>query len=139
MSVASMFAPLLAQVALTFALMFWMGFCRFGCLNRGETKVSDIALGQKAWPEQATKAANNYGNQFELPVLFFAAGAVALATRTYDIVFVALAWHFVAFRIIHTIIHTTSNGVTLRFYAFLAGALVLLAMWVYLAAVILFA
>jgi hypothetical protein len=39
-------------------------------LVSGETKISNIALGQKNRPDPAPQVGNCYRNQFELPVLF---------------------------------------------------------------------
>lgn len=125
--------PVLVQVALTFALQIWMGRERIGALQRREARIPDIALGQHAWPERATKVANAYHNQLELPVLFYAVAAFALTTSRVDIVLIALAWVFVALRILHAYIHTTHNIVRKRFYVFLIGAVVLMAMWAYFA------
>ena len=121
------------QVALTFVLLFWMAGTRTGSIRRGETKIRDIALGQPAWDSRSTQIANCYGNQFELPVLFFAVVAFAMITRKADLIFVILAWLFVLTRLAHAYIHTTSNHVPTRARAFFAGALILIIMWVYFA------
>jgi hypothetical protein len=64
---------------------------------------------------------------------------VALFTRKADTVFVVLEWLFVLSRLAHAAIHTTGNDLRRRFLAFLAGALILLVMWLLLAARILLA
>lgn len=125
--------PVLVQVALTFVLQVWMARERVGAIQRGETRISDIALGQRAWPQRATQVANSYHNQFELPVLFYVLVTFALMTSRVDTVLVALAWVFVILRLWHVQIHTTHNNVRQRFYAFASGAVVLMAMWVYFA------
>ena len=122
--------PLLVQVALTFVLLFAMAGARFGALSRREVKVGDIALGQRAWPTRPTQIANAYHNQLELPVLFYLLVVLVIVTNTSNSALVALAWVFVATRILHAFIHTTSNFVRYRFYAYLAGVFVLIAMWV---------
>jgi hypothetical protein len=43
--------------------------------------------------------------------------------------FVTLAWLFVALRIIHAIIHVTTNQVRQRGLAYIAGVIVLALMW----------
>ncbi len=85
------------------------------------------------------QVSNAFANQFELPVLFYAVVGLALATRQGDTLFVGLAWLFVLTRIVHAGIYATSNVVIRRFQAFLAGALVLLAMWFVFAVKILLA
>ena len=99
-----------------------------------EVRVGDISLGQKAWPTKPTQIANTYSNQFELPVLFYAVVTLALITRQADFLFVVLAWVFVASRLVHAAIYTTTNNIMRRFQAFVFGALVLMAMWIVFAA-----
>jgi len=137
MSVASLLAPVFVQVFLTFALLIWTGSARVGALKRREVKLGDIALGSDAWPTRVKQISNSFHNQLELPLLFYVLVALVLITRKTDIVLVALAWAFVALRLVHVAVHTTSNVVTTRFYIFISGMLVLLAMWIYFAAQIL--
>jgi hypothetical protein len=126
--------PVFVQVALTLFLQLWMGRERIAALQRRETRIPDIALGQRAWPQRATQVANAFHNQLELPVLFYFLAAFALITSRVDAVLVALAWVFVALRYWHAYIHTTHNIVRRRFFVFFAGLVVLIAMWAYFAA-----
>ncbi|MBJ6127610.1 MAPEG family protein [Microvirga splendida] len=130
MSISAVILPVLVQVGLTFILLFWMGRTRVGHLRSGEVRVKDVALGERNWPARVTQIQNAYHNQFELPVLFYALVALALITRQADMLFVAMAWLFVASRLVHAAIHTTSNKISRRFMAFLVGVLILAAMWV---------
>ena len=134
MQATAILYPVLVQVALTFFLQLWMGRERVSAVQRRETRIPDIALGQRAWPERATKVANAFHNQLELPFLFYFLVAFALITSRVDAVLVALAWVFVGLRLWHAFIHTTHNRVPRRFYVFFAGAVALMAMWVYFAA-----
>lgn len=129
MTVQSVLLPLFVQVALTFVLLFWMGSARVASLRKGEVRIRDIALGQPAWPQRATQIGNAYHNQLQLPVLFFTLVTLALITKQADLLFVILSWVFVALRLVHAAIHVSTNYVPRRFYAFLAGAAVLAAMW----------
>ncbi|HWL05395.1 MAG TPA: MAPEG family protein [Xanthobacteraceae bacterium] len=129
MTIQAVLAPLFVQVALTFALLLWMGSRRVGAIQRGEVAAGDIALGQKNWSERTLQVGNAFQSQFELPLLFYVLIILAWITRQADLLFVVMAWLFVAFRIIHAVIHTTSNRVSQRFLVFLLGAAVLVAMW----------
>jgi hypothetical protein len=137
MNVPSILAPVFVQVLLTFALLFWMGRSRFAALRGKEVRVGEIALGERNWPPRVLQIANAYHNQFELPVLFYAAVAFALITRQAGFVFVILSWLYVATRFVHAYIYTTSNVLVWRFRIFLVGALILMAMWILLAVQIL--
>ena len=78
-------------------------------------------------------ARHNFRNQFETPVLFYAAVLTALVTGAGDIVVLALAWIFVASRLAHAWIHLTTNKVLHRFSAFCVGLVALIFMWIWLA------
>jgi hypothetical protein len=133
MTVQTILLPVFVQVALTFAMLFWMASARTRSVKSGETKIRDIALGQSAWPTRAQQISNNYASQFQVPVLFYLVVILALFTRTADLIFVVLTWLFVLARIAHTYVHTTSNHVPTRFNVFAVGVFVLIAMWVYFA------
>ncbi len=139
MSLQSVLLPVFVQVALTFGLLFAMGRSRVAAVRRGEVKVRDVALGQRNWPERETQLSNAFDNQFQLPVLFYVLVVLALIARKADLLFVVLSWAFVVLRLAHAAIHITSNVVRRRFYVYLAGALVLLVMWLIVAVRILWA
>lgn len=130
MSIFAVLLPVFVQVGLTFALLLWLGRSRVATLKAGEVKMGDIALGERNWPKRLLQIQNAYQNQFELPVLFYALVVLALMTRKADLIFVVLAWMFVASRLVHAYIHTTSNKVIRRFQAFVAGFLILAVMWI---------
>ena len=133
MTVQMVLLPVFVQVALTFAMLFWMASARTRSVKSGETKIRDIALGQSAWPTRAQQISNNYASQFQIPVLFYVIVILALFTRTADFIFVVLSWLFVLARIAHTYVHATSNHVPTRFNVFAVGVFVLIAMWVWFA------
>lgn len=130
MTATSILLPVLVQIGLTFFLQFWMAYERISALRRREVRVPDIALGERAWPERATQISNAFHNQLELPLLFYVLVALALVTGRADGTLVWMAWLFVILRFVHALIHTTGNRVQPRFYAYVAGSLVLLAMWI---------
>jgi hypothetical protein len=139
MTVQMVLLPVFVQVALTFALLVWMGRARMSSVRRGETKVRDIALRQPAWPAQATQISNCFDSQLQLPLLFYVLVILAWVTRQADLVFVVMAWLFVLARLAHAYVHTTSNHVPTRFWVFAVGMLVLLLMWIIFAIRILIA
>jgi hypothetical protein len=129
MTVQAILAPLFVLVALTFALLVWMGAVRIAAVRRGEVRIKEISLGQSAWPPRVQQISNCFHNQFQLPMLFYVLTILALFLRKADLLFVLMAWVFVVLRILHAWVHVTSNHVGRRFQAFAAGAVVLLLMW----------
>lgn len=76
------------------------------------------------------QAADNFRNLFEVPVLFYTLGAVALATHHIPGWLVPGAWLFVALRVLHTGIHCTYNKVVHRLGVFLSGFGLLVGLWI---------
>lgn len=81
-------------------------------------------------PEFISKSTRHLSNLFEVPVLFYAGGAVYLALGITDMFPVYCAWAYVGLRLIHTIIHLGYNNVLHRLLAFASSNLCLLAMWI---------
>lgn len=130
MSLATVFAPVFVQVALTFALLFWAGSVRVAAVRTGAVKMRDVALRQPNWPPRAMQITNAYENQLELPVLFYLLVTIAFFTAHMTATLVVLSWLFVVSRLLHALIHVTTNEVRRRFFVFAAGAMILLLMWV---------
>jgi hypothetical protein len=124
--------PVFGQVLITFAVLVVMGGRRRAALVSKATRMKDIALGQDAWPEDATKAAKNFSNQFEVPVLFYAVAAFALVTKSVDAWMLGFAALFVVARAIHASIHLGGNIVMNRAYAYFVSVAAVLGMWVLL-------
>ena len=122
MSLQMVLLPVLVQVGLTFFLLLWTARARRNAPVRGEARSDGGSV-----------------DQFEIPVLFYVLIAIALPLRRVDLVLVMLSWVFVVTRFAHAGILVTSNDGRNRSLAWLAGALVLLAMWVYFALKILLA
>lgn len=130
--------PVFVQVLLTFVLQLWMRKERVGAIKRGEVSFKDISLRQPAWPPRVTQVSNAFHNQLETPVLFYAVAAFLMVTSQVSLIFVVLAWLFVAARLFHAYIHTGPNKQPYRFYGYAAGSLVLMVMWILFAVRILF-
>ena len=85
-----------------------------------------------------SRAADNFRNLFETPVLFYVACLVVFSAGLIGATYVALAWGYVAARYTHSYIHCTSNVVMRRFYAFVASCAILVGMWLMVAYQLLF-
>lgn len=139
MALKPLLLPLLAQVVLTFVVMFRMYAARVAEF-RAKRIHPDSVPTRAAFRAQLTDSANsadNFSNLFETPVLFYVAILLALVLLVTDPLLVMLAWLYVLCRVVHSLIHTTYNRVMHRFYAFSASVFVLMVIWVRLAAVIL--
>lgn len=128
----SILKPVLVQVGLTFVLLFWMGKERFAAVRAGKILRGDPGV-RPVWPGRAGVVSNAFHNQLEMPVLFYAVVVFAMLTNTVDGYLTALAWSYVAARLVHALIHTTYNKIVHRFLVYLVSNFILLAMWVHLA------
>jgi hypothetical protein len=131
----AIYIPGFAMVLLT-AIVWWrMYTMRIAQMKRERIHPQKVATSaQAAALLTDSRAADNFRNLFELPVLFYFALVVADRLGRVDGVSVALAWLFVALRIVHSGIHVTYNRVMHRFIAYVAGGVALWLLWLYLAA-----
>ena len=121
--------PAFLHVAWVYALLMRMGRARVAAVRSGKVTLEEIALDGSRWPDPIRKFSNNYDNQFQLPVLFYGLLPLLIVTDKVDGFTVALAWVFLASRILHSLIHTGGNTVLKRGQAFLIGFLALGLMW----------
>lgn len=122
--------PAFALVLLTFIVWLRMFVVRIGEMRRLRISPQSVATSAKAAERFVdTRAADNFRNLFELPVLFYAAIATAFATGAVDSLVLVLAWLFVAARAAHSLIQCGYNRVMHRFGAYAAGAWTLWLLW----------
>ena len=93
-------------------------------------------LSQDGWPKQARAASNNFSNQFEVPVLFYALGLLALWLKVVGPLVVVCAWVFVLSRIAHALAHCGSNDLRYRAPAYFVGVAAVLVLLVDVAVVV---
>lgn len=117
MMIQGILLPVFVLVGLTFALLFWTG-----------RRPSWFAPGRTG----ADAGAAIY-DPLQLVTLFYVLVAMALPLRQADLVMVLLAWVFVITRFVYAGVLVSSQSERNRSTAYIAGALVLLAMWVYFA------
>lgn len=123
--------PALASMGLTFAVGFTMLRLRFLAVGRGEVNPRYFLLnrGGKV-PEYVARVEQNYSNQLELPMLFYALALMLYVTGSVNTPQLTLAWAFIATRVAHAAIHITVNRLRWRMIAFVSGAVILLSSWV---------
>ncbi|QGW65446.1 hypothetical protein GOY17_11310 [Lysobacter soli] len=124
------FMPAVAMVTLTFVVWWRMYVVRIGQMKRERIHPQAVATSAQSSARLTDScAADNFRNLFELPVLFYMALVVAAITGQVNATTIALAWAFVLLRIVHSAIHCTYNKVMHRFYAYVAGGMVLWLLW----------
>ncbi len=129
MSIQAVLLPLFVEVVLTFVLLVRMADLNRQAVLRGQVKLQDVALREPGWPARNLQVRNAFQNQLETPVLFYVLTILAWMTRHADLLFVVMAWIYVALRIVHAGVHVTDNYVPRRGAVFLASMVVLALMW----------
>lgn len=132
MTPTAIFWPVIAQVALTYAIYALISRRRIAAIKAGDASVSQFRENQNE-PPQSRFVRNNLENQFELPMLFFAACIIAFVIGSAGLAMIALAWVFVLSRIGHAYVHVTTNRIRHRRPLFITGFLALAAMWALIA------
>ncbi|MFT3996686.1 MAG: MAPEG family protein [Asticcacaulis sp.] len=123
--------PVGALAALTFAMLLAMLITRLRAVKAREVSPRDFALGEtERVPRHCRLINRNYSSLLELPVLFYVVCGLMIEARAVSDVQLGLAWAFVGFRLLHSLIHVTINHVLWRLLAFGASVVVLAAMWV---------
>jgi hypothetical protein len=130
MATNSIYLPALAMVLLTFVVWWWMYFMRIGQMKRERIHPQSVATSAQVTAKLTdSRAADNFRNLFELPVLFYLAVAVAAQAELVTTPVLVLAWLFVVLRIAHSWIQCTYNKVMHRFYVYIAGGMVMWVLW----------
>lgn len=128
------------QVLLTSLIMIVMGRRRFAAAKQRQFPLSAFRTMDLAGAnESVITAARSFDNQFQMPILFYVVSILLLVMDGHrqlveqapllDGIFVGLAWFFVALRLLHAVIHLTSNHVRARFNSFLMSCIVLWIIW----------
>ena len=125
--------PVLAQILLMLLGLVWLGYLRVRDVQQKRVYVKAIAVSSAGWREEIQKVSNNFNNQFQVPVLFFVLCLLVMLLKTGSLLFVGLAWGFVASRVLHSLIHITYNNVLHRFVVYLTGVAIVAVMAAYVA------
>ena len=125
-----MLAPVLALVGWTFVMWLWMYATRIPALQRAQIDVAELSrTGAKLeLPPEISRVADNYNHLHEQPTLFYAVALAAQLGGVGDVTNVALAWAYVALRIVHSLVQATRNVIPVRFAVFSLGSFVLMAL-----------
>lgn len=120
-----------AMALLTFVVGLRMFVVRVREMKVRRISPQSVALsGQRAQRFDDSRASDNYNHLFELPVLFYVLCLTALAIGHIPAWLPLAAWVFVGLRVVHSAIQCSYNRVMHRFAVFVAGFVLLAAMWV---------
>ncbi|MBS3959841.1 MAG: MAPEG family protein [Xanthomonadaceae bacterium] len=134
MTISPLVWPMLAMVALVFAVAGRMFATRVGEMTRRRIHPQAVASAkQMAETLEDTRAADHFRNLFETPVLFFVGVLAVMQAGIEGVGLLLAAWAFVGARVLMAIEACGRNKVMRRFQCFLAACAALLAFWLQLA------
>ena len=127
-------APVVALVAWSIVMFFWLAIARAPQLKG--RKIPEGVRGadlERENPGRSNWPAHNYQHLMEQPTVFYAI-VFALVLMGFDAAInVYLAWGYVGFRILHSLWQATVNIVPVRFVLFLVSTLCLAALTIHAA------
>jgi hypothetical protein len=125
--------PVFLQAFATIGLYVAMSRVRVAAVKAGKVDAKAFKY-MEGEPEETRNYTRALANQFESPVLFYAACLIAYVTGTANIAVLALAWGYALAKLAHMVVHATSNRLRYRRPAFIAAFGFLVLLWVALAA-----
>jgi hypothetical protein len=123
--------PLFALAAWTLLVLLLIPIARVRSVRQREIAPDDFKYGESAKvPGRVSIPNRNYMNLLELPMLFYVVGIVLYVTGGASSTAIAIAWAFVALRVVHSFVHLTYNHVLHRLTAFALANVALALLWV---------
>ena len=128
---APVVAPGIALVLWAGFIWAWMYATRIPAILKMRMRLDPmIPRGEQMaqLPAVVRWKADNYNHLMEQPTLFYATalGLAVLGDQSAGSLY--LAWAYVILRIVHSLVQTTTNRITLRFAVFFVSSLVLFAL-----------
>jgi len=122
--------PVIALVALTAVVWLLMFVYRNVAVAGGKASIRYYeAYTGETPPEWVERPARTFMNLLEVPVLFYVVCILMLQTGSWDGTQVALAWLFVAMRVLHAAVYIGLNVVPLRLVTYVMGCITLGVIW----------
>jgi hypothetical protein len=126
-------APVVALIAWSLVMWVWMYARRIPAMQAAKIDTMNLVGGsaaelKAAIPAQAQWPADNYNHLMEQPTLFYAIALTLALLGAGGGLNLAIAWAYVALRIVHSVVQATVNRVIVRFGIFTLSTLCLVAL-----------
>jgi hypothetical protein len=122
----SLILPMAAHVALASLLYVLLTVARAPKI----WGIGQRADGSNPWADVEPRISANLSNQFEWPLLFHVACLLLLQSGSDSAIALALAWAFIAGRLIHSSVQILTTNIRLRGLVFMINFLATLGLWV---------
>jgi len=132
-------APVVALVGWTMVMWAWMYATRIPAIMAMKMRLDPEApRGEQMamLPPRVRWKADNYNHLMEQPTLFYATALVLAVAGEGTGWALTLAWTYVGFRVVHSLVQATWNKIEVRFSLFFLSSLVLIALIVRAAQVV---
>jgi hypothetical protein len=119
-----MIAPVLALVIWSLVMLGWAVTTRLGALKSAGIDLANAAPGgrggdlDRVLPGPAQWPAHNYNHLMEQPTIFYATAIAIAMIGAGDPLNVALAWGYVATRVVHSVYQAKVNVIRVRMILF---------------------
>ena len=117
--------PMAAHVALTGLLYVLLTVARAPSV----WGIGRRADGSNPWADFEPRISANLSNQFEWPLFFYAASLLLMVQHVVGAPQLALAWVFVAGRVVHSGVQVCTRNIRLRGLVFTINFLAVFGMW----------
>ncbi|WP_372651570.1 MAPEG family protein [Halobacteriovorax sp.] len=124
------FVPCLILIITTFLVLITMFSRRIKYIKSGKIKPSHFKTHDTDQKESAktVQAQRNFANLQEAPPIFYILCLITYVTGNVNELMIGLSWAFLIFRLVHTLIHITSNKLPARMFSFALSWLVVIVM-----------
>ena len=126
-----LFAPVIALVLWSFVMWAWLYATRIPAIRKYKVAMDPHQPASEfhaQLPAEVRWKADNYNNLMEQPTLFYAVVITLAVLGEADAANLALAWLYVALRVVHSLVQAMTNIIILRFSVFMIASVVLLAL-----------
>ena len=123
--------PVVALVLWSMVMWAWLYATRIPAIVGAKVEMAPsmtTAELNQHLPPQVRWKADNYNHLMEQPTVFYAAALVLALAGEGDGLNAALAWGYVAIRVVHSLVQALANVIMARFLIFMVGSVVLLAL-----------
>ena len=137
MDYSPILAPVVALVAWTLVVMVWMVVARRKAFAAMGVTFGNIPPGSRGAnldgkaPDECQWPSHNYNHLMEQPTLFYAIALTIALMGMGGGINLWLAWGYVGFRVLHSLVQCTVNIVAIRFPLFALASLCLLGLTVH--------
>lgn len=127
----SILAPGAVLILWSLVMLVWVMITRLPALKKIGVDIGSAVGGrgqnlEGVIPDNVNWKAHNYAHLMEQPTLFYAVILIIAVAGASTPLAVALAWTYVAIRVLHSIVQATVNRVAIRFPLFVLATLALI-------------